>query len=77
MQVCNQANAIKIASDFLCAESLEASQILSDEFREQRLILRWPEDVLQLETTMWYAWRSLLRLQEAALSNYIRIVMIF
>jgi hypothetical protein len=74
MQVCNQADAIKIASDFLCAESLTASQILSDELRQQRSIKEWPDDVLQLEMTMWYAWRSLLQLQEAALSKCIRIL---
>lgn len=75
MQVCNQANAIKIACDFLSAESLLDSDILGQEFRKQRLVRRWPEDVLQLETTLWHAWSSLQRLQdEAALSNYVQIL---
>ena len=75
MQVCNQADAIKIACDFLSAESLLASDILGEEFRKQRLMQRWPEDVLQLETTLWHAWNSLRRLQdEAVLSTTFRFL---
>jgi hypothetical protein len=75
MQVCNQADAIKIACDFLSAESLLASHDLGEEFRRQRLTRRWPEDVLQLETTLWHAWSSLRRLQdEMALGAYVQII---
>ena len=52
-------DAIKIACDFLSIESLAASSQLIHEFRKQRLVHRWPEDVLQFETSLWHAWNSL------------------
>ena len=66
LQVSNLSDAIKIACDFLSVESLSASRQLMDEFRMQRLVHKWPEDVLQLELTLWYAWTSLSKLQNRA-----------
>jgi hypothetical protein len=62
MQVSNMTDAIKIACDFLSIESLDASYQLLGDFRTQRLFCRWPEDVLQIETSVWHAWNSLSRL---------------
>jgi hypothetical protein len=52
-------DSIKIACDFLDIESLSASCQLVEEFRRQRLLHHWPEDVLQFETTLWHAWTTL------------------
>jgi hypothetical protein len=61
--VSNGSDAIKIACDFLSIESLIASRQLAEEFRVQRLVHKWPEDVLQLDVTLWHAWNSLRKLQ--------------
>ena len=58
-QVSNMTDSIKIACDFLDVESLPASAQLLHEFRMQRLVNNWPEDVLQFEVTLWHAWTSL------------------
>jgi len=64
LQVSNISDSIKIACDFLDSESLAASSRLRHELREQRLVRRWPEDVLQFEVTLWHAWTSLLMQKE-------------
>ena len=64
MQVSNVTDAIKIACDFLSIECLAASSQLIHEFRAQRLVHEWPEDVLQFETSLWHAWNTLCRLRE-------------
>jgi hypothetical protein len=61
LQVCNITDSIKIACDFLDADSVPASCQLGPEFRVQRLSRKWPEDVLQFEITLWHAWTSLSR----------------
>jgi hypothetical protein len=43
--------------------------MLTDEFRAQRLEHQWPEDVLQLETSIWHAWNSLYRIHSTSLSH--------
>jgi hypothetical protein len=63
LQVSNRTDAIKIACDFLSIENLPASHQLTGELRAQRLIHNWPEDVLQLEITLWHAWNSLHKLR--------------
>lgn len=52
----NASDAIKIACDFLSVESLEATEHLVREFRQQRLATGSGDDVLQLYKTLWYAW---------------------
>ncbi|KAI0054778.1 hypothetical protein BV25DRAFT_1816534, partial [Artomyces pyxidatus] len=59
-QVSNQANAIKIACDFICTENLEYTAQVWRELRTQRLVGQYGDDVLQLESCLWYAWISLL-----------------
>ena len=56
-------DAIKIACDFLSIECLVASGQLVHEFRMQRLVHQWPEDVLQFETSLLHAWNSLCHLR--------------
>jgi hypothetical protein len=71
LQVSNVTDTMKIACDFLSVESLAASRLLIKEFRTQRLARSWPEDVLQLDTSIWYAWNSLYHLHAIAPSpNY-------
>jgi len=75
LQVSNQVDAIKIACDFLSAESLQASKSLVQEHRKQRLVNSWPDDVLQFDTTLWHAWGSLQRLRdEAVLGSTVQIL---
>ncbi|KAI0266379.1 hypothetical protein BC834DRAFT_969419 [Gloeopeniophorella convolvens] len=57
-QVCNLSDCIKVAADFVSPENIERCARLTDEFRAQNLERMWKEDVLQLQTMMWYAWVS-------------------
>jgi len=64
-QVCNLADCMKIAIDFVSPENIERCEALTREFREQNQSMQWKEDVLQLRTMMWFAWLSC-RIHEAA-----------
>ena len=57
-QVCNYADCIKVACDFVSPENVERCEILTSEFREQNQQQVWKEDVLQLRAMMWFAWMS-------------------
>ncbi|EMD40603.1 hypothetical protein CERSUDRAFT_80259 [Gelatoporia subvermispora B] len=57
-QVCNLADCIKVASDFVSPENVARCEALTQEFREQNQSNAWKEDVLQLRTMMWFAWLS-------------------
>lgn len=57
-QVCNLADCIKVACDFVSLENVERCENLTKEFREQNQSLVWKEDVLQLRSMMWFAWLS-------------------
>jgi len=57
-QVCNLSDCIKVAADFVSPENIERCARLTEEFRAQNLERMWKEDVLQLQTMMWYAWVS-------------------
>lgn len=59
----NQADAIKIACDFISIENLSATQQIANELREHRLAVGSGEDVLQLEPTLWYSWVGLQSVQ--------------
>ncbi|KAJ3713832.1 hypothetical protein C8R42DRAFT_713033 [Lentinula raphanica] len=57
-QVCNLADCIKVAVDFVSPENVQRCEKLTQEFREQNQSKVWKEDVLQLKTMMWFAWLS-------------------
>jgi len=63
-QVCNLADCMKIAIDFVSPENVDRCETLTREFREQNQSMQWKEDVLQLRTMMWFAWLSC-RIHEA------------
>ncbi|TFY60066.1 hypothetical protein EVG20_g7560 [Dentipellis fragilis] len=63
-QVCNLADCIKVAIDFVSPENIERCEKLTGEFRMQNQSMAWREDMLQLRTMMWFAWLSCTR-QEA------------
>ncbi|KAI0736126.1 Clavaminate synthase-like protein [Fomitopsis betulina] len=65
-QVCNLADCIKVASDFVSPENIERCEMLTREFREQNQSMAWKEDVLQLRTMMWFAWLSCARQEKDA-----------
>lgn len=58
LQVCNLADCIKVAVDFVSPENVQRCEQLTQEFREQNQSNVWKEDVLQLKTMMWFAWLS-------------------
>ena len=58
LQVCNQADCIKIASDFISIESVPACKWLAEEFRLQRMSRGWPEDVIPFHSMLYYTWLS-------------------
>ncbi|KAF8121329.1 hypothetical protein EV363DRAFT_1365556 [Boletus edulis] len=60
-QVCNLADCIKVAVDFVSPENIGRCEQLTKEFREQNQSMAWKEDVLQLRTMMWFAWLSCCR----------------
>jgi hypothetical protein len=64
-KVSNKSDAIKIACDFISMENLHRTERLVGEFREHRLASNWGDDVLQLYTSLWYAWISLSPLDPA------------
>lgn len=57
-QVCNLADCIKVACDFVSPENIERCEALTKEFRDQNHAVVWKEDVLQLRSMMWFAWLS-------------------
>ncbi|KAF9782594.1 hypothetical protein BJ322DRAFT_162417 [Thelephora terrestris] len=63
-QVCNLADCMKIAIDFVSPENIDRCELLTKEFREQNQSMQWKEDVLQLRTMMWFSWLSC-RIHEA------------
>ncbi|THH01849.1 hypothetical protein EW026_g891 [Hermanssonia centrifuga] len=68
-QVCNLADCIKVASDFVSPENIDRCETLTREFREQNQSMAWKEDVLQLRTMMWFAWLSCTRQEKEMLSE--------
>ncbi|KIJ70383.1 hypothetical protein HYDPIDRAFT_172215 [Hydnomerulius pinastri MD-312] len=60
-QVCNLADCVKVAVDFVSPENIARCEQLTKEFREQNQSMAWKEDVLQLRTMMWFAWLSCCR----------------
>ena len=68
-QVCNLADCIKVACDFVSPENIERCERLTREFRDQNQMAMWKEDVLQLKTMMWYAWLSCRRFVDVYSGN--------
>lgn len=61
-QVCNLADCIKVAVDFVSPENIERCEELTRDFRKENRTFAWKEDVLALRQTMFHAWNSLTRL---------------
>ncbi|KAF7789190.1 hypothetical protein EIP86_000127 [Pleurotus ostreatoroseus] len=61
VKVSNTADAIKVAGDFLTSASLSTCRDIAAQLRHCRLNStdRWPDDVLQIDTILYYAYRSL------------------
>ena len=56
--MCNLADCIKVACDFVSPENIQRCAQLTQEFRKLNFSYHWKEDVLQLRTMMWFAWES-------------------
>ncbi|KAG8720933.1 hypothetical protein FRC08_017170 [Ceratobasidium sp. 394] len=69
-QVCNLADCIKVAIDFVSLENINRCEKLTAEFRDENDTDTWKEDVLQLRTMMMYAWRSAAQLRKAWEEEY-------
>lgn len=61
-QVCNLADCIKVAVDFVSPENIGRCEVLTAEFRQQNLSTVWKDDVLQLRHTLLHAWNSMTRM---------------
>ncbi|GAA5864556.1 hypothetical protein JCM1840_000542 [Sporobolomyces johnsonii] len=60
-QVCNFANCIKVASDFVSIENVAQCWTVTDKFRQQTKGLElWRSDVLQLKSQLLWAWHWVL-----------------
>ncbi|WVQ70399.1 uncharacterized protein L199_008626 [Kwoniella botswanensis] len=57
-QVCNLADCVKIALDFVSPHNVKRCQQLTQDFRKENFAKAWKEDVLQLYNVLWYAWLS-------------------
>ncbi|KAG8865374.1 hypothetical protein FRB96_000264 [Tulasnella sp. 330] len=64
-QVCNLADCIKVAVDFVSPENIDRCEGLTREFRKQNQSAAWKDDVLQLRQTMFHAWNSMKGFQDA------------
>lgn len=59
----NLGYILKAAEDLFSVEGLLRSVRVADELRQQRLVDRGLDDVLQLPVMLWHAWVSLCRLE--------------
>ncbi|KAK0479354.1 hypothetical protein IW261DRAFT_1480371 [Armillaria novae-zelandiae] len=64
-QVCNLADCVKVAIDYVSPENINRCEQLTREFREQNRNGQWKEDVLQLGSMLWFAWQSCCRHERA------------
>ncbi|KAK0242300.1 hypothetical protein EDD85DRAFT_810740 [Armillaria nabsnona] len=64
-QVCNLADCVKVAIDYVSPENINRCEQLTREFREQNHNKQWKEDVLQLGSMLWFAWQSCSRQERA------------
>ncbi|WWC61433.1 uncharacterized protein I303_104017 [Kwoniella dejecticola CBS 10117] len=63
-QVCNLADCIKIALDFVSPHNVKRCQQLTQDFRKENFAKAWKEDVLQLYNVLWYSWLSCIETRE-------------
>jgi len=60
-QVCNMADCIKVACDFVSIENVDRCSSVTSEFRRETKGKRaWREDVLQLKNMVYWAWQACL-----------------
>ncbi|WVQ77932.1 hypothetical protein IAT38_000012 [Cryptococcus sp. DSM 104549] len=57
-QVCNLADCIKIALDFVSPHNVPRCQQLTRDFRNENFMKAWKDDVLQLYNVLWFAWSN-------------------
>ena len=67
--MCNLADCIKVAADFVSPENIAKCAMLTAEFRRVNLTKVWKEDVLQLRMMMWFAWLSCSRMEKVSLEK--------
>ncbi|KAL7422076.1 hypothetical protein Q5752_002719 [Cryptotrichosporon argae] len=70
-QVCNLADCIKIALDFVSPHNVKRCQQLVEDFRTENFALSWKEDVLQFCNIMWYAWLNVRETRERRKVEYV------
>ncbi|PPQ81345.1 hypothetical protein CVT26_014429 [Gymnopilus dilepis] len=60
-QVTNIGNCIKIATDFICPSDIESLRLLGNMFRAINIHYEGlvHNDIVNLEMTLWFAWRSI------------------
>ncbi|PVG00557.1 hypothetical protein CPB86DRAFT_871842 [Serendipita vermifera] len=68
-QVCNLADCIKVAVDFVSPENLARCAQLTQEFRNENERVAWKEDILQLSNMCWSAWEHMLQLEKNDLTQ--------
>jgi len=68
-QVCNLADCIKVAVDFVSPENVARCATLTQEFRNENEVVQWKEDVLQLKAMMLHAWQSCKSAENALLRD--------
>ncbi|GAA6050887.1 hypothetical protein JCM3770_005757 [Rhodotorula araucariae] len=65
-QVCNMADCVKVATDFVSVENVARCWKVTDEFRAQtKDKVLWRSDVLQLKSMLLWAWYSAERIDPA------------
>ncbi|KAH9929931.1 uncharacterized protein BXZ73DRAFT_101993 [Epithele typhae] len=65
----NRQNAIKIACDFVSLHNLDVTASMVPQQRAHRLNSAHGEDLLQLNTLVWHAWRSLSTFPASAITT--------
>ncbi|KAL7412661.1 hypothetical protein BDY24DRAFT_416039 [Mrakia frigida] len=72
-QVCNLADCIKVALDFISPENVRYCEQLSSEFRDENSTAGkpWKEDVLAYNNTMFNAWLASKQLDKARGTPYV------
>jgi len=71
-QVCNLADCIKVAVDFVSPENVARCATLTQEFRNENEVVQWKEDVLQLKAMMLHAWLSCTLLENAMVKDLVK-----
>ncbi|KAG8766760.1 hypothetical protein FRC16_007579, partial [Serendipita sp. 398] len=67
-QVCNLADCVKVAVDFVSPENLDRCSQLTQEFRNENERVTWKDDILQLSNMCWSAWEHTRQLESTTTS---------